>query len=124
MPNQAFFLMRLNDHIQYLKNIEATLVGEGDFQGTSHFNCKLGQWLYAEGVEEVAALNNPKAKKVFESLFEPHERFHTKSHEALTKHKDGDKQGAQAAITEMHQLSHVISQKLLELDALASRKFT
>jgi len=124
MPNQAFFLMRLNDHIQYLKNIEATLVGEGNFQGTSHLSCKLGQWLYAEGAEEVRALNNPLAKQVFDSLFEPHERFHTKSYEALTKHQEGDTQGAQKAITEMHQLSHLISQKLLELDALASRKFS
>ena len=121
MPNQAFFLMRLNDHIQYLKNIEATLVGEGDFQGTSHLSCKLGQWLYGEGAKEVTQLKNPKAKEVFESLFEPHERFHTISYEALAKHQGGDKGGAQAAITEMHQLSHVISQKLLELDALASK---
>jgi hypothetical protein len=124
MPNQAFFLMRLNDHIQYLKNIEATLVGDGNFQGTSHLSCKLGQWLYAEGAKEVMELKNPKAKEVFDSLFEPHERFHTISHEALAKHKSGDKGGAQAAITEMHQLSHLISQKLLELDALASGKLS
>lgn len=119
MPTKAFFLMRLNDHVQYLKNIEATLVDKGDFQGTNHHDCKLGQWLYGDGAEEVAALSNSKAQEVFDSLFEPHERFHTISKQALEKKQAGDEPAAQAAMTEMHKLSHIIAHKLLELDTLA-----
>lgn len=118
MATKAFFMMRLNDHIQYLKKIDATLNGKDNFQGTSHTSCKLGQWLYNEGIEEVKALNNPKAEEVFNSLLEPHERFHQVSHQALEKKSIGDEQAAQAAVTEMHVLSHIISQKLLELDGM------
>jgi Chemoreceptor zinc-binding domain len=119
MPAKAFFLMRLNDHIQYLKEIEATLSGEGNFQGTSHRHCKLGKWLYGEGPAEIAALNNNQVKDIFDSLLEPHERFHNISKQALEKKQGGDDQGAQAVITEMHVLSHIIAQKLLELDTLS-----
>jgi hypothetical protein len=119
MPGKAFFLMRLNDHIQYLKELETTLVGEGNFQGSSHRDCKLGKWLYGEGPTEVEAFKNSKIKELFESLFEPHERFHSISKQALEKKLTGDDLGAQAAIMEMHVLSHLITQKLLELDTLA-----
>ncbi len=114
----AFFLMRLNDHIQYLKKIEATLAGTEDFQGTEHHQCKLGLWLYGDGGNEVLALQNPKAKEIFESLFEPHESFHNASHQALENKQAGDEEGAKLAITEMYKLSQNLTQKLLELDGI------
>lgn len=116
---KAFFIKRLNDHIQYLKKINATLSGEGSFQGTKHTECKLGQWLYGEGKVEVDSLNNSKAQAVFASIFDPHERFHQVSKYALECKSRGDDTGAQAAVTEMHVLSNVISQKLLELDDIS-----
>lgn len=119
MSTKAFFLMRLNDHIQYLKNIESTLIGKGQFQGTDHHDCQLGKWLYGQGAEDIAALNNEKARDIFESLFEPHQRFHEISKQALEKKQAGDETAAQSIITEMHILSHTIAQKLLELDALS-----
>ncbi|MDM8558823.1 CZB domain-containing protein [Candidatus Parabeggiatoa sp. HSG14] len=119
MATKVFFLMRLNDHIQYLKNIEATLEKKGNFQGTDHHYCKLGQWLYGDGVNEVIALQNNKAQEVFDSLFEPHKRFHTVSKQVLEKKQAGDEKGIQIAITEMYKISDVITQKLLDLDALA-----
>jgi hypothetical protein len=122
MPAQAFFLMRLNDHIQYLKKIEATLIGQDNFQGTSHSECKLGKWLYGDGAKEVDMLQHPKAQELFKSLFEPHEQFHAMSKVALQRYQVGDKDGAQSSITEMHKLSHLISQKLLQLDAISSKK--
>jgi len=116
MPSKAFFLMRLNDHIQYLKKIEATLEGKGDFYGTHHHKCKLGQWLYGDGANEVTTLQSGDAQKVFDSLFEPHEQFHTASKQALEKAGDG--KNAKIAITEMYKLSQIITKKLLALDAL------
>lgn len=119
MANKAFFLMRLNDHVQYLKKIENTLKGKAEFSGCVHTECKLGQWIYNEGSAEVAALTDPRAQEVFDSLKEPHERFHVISHEALAKQQAGDEAGAKSASTEMHKLSTVLTNKLLELDAMS-----
>lgn len=116
MPNKAFFVLRLNDHIQYLKKVEKTLEGQADFKGTDCHECKLGQWLYNEGREEVALIQNEEATQLFDSLFEPHEQFHQISHQALEKAQAGDQAGAREAATQMYVLSNVISQKLLALD--------
>lgn len=116
---KAFFIKRLNDHIQYLKKINATLSGEGSFQGTQHTECKLGLWLYGEGKTEVELLKSNKAQAIFDSIFEPHERFHQVSKHALDCKNRGDNTSAQAAMTEMHVLSNIISQKLLELDDIS-----
>jgi hypothetical protein len=122
MPNKVFFLRRLNDHIQYLTKIEATMRGKCDFQGTNHHDCKLGQWLYGDGVNELSTLHNNQAQTIFEALFEPHEQFHTISKQALTKQHAGDELGAKNALTNMYKLSHVLTQKLLQLDKLAQNK--
>jgi len=119
MPNTAFFMLRLNDHVQYLKKIDAALNDKNDFKGTDHHDCKLGQWLYGEGRAEIQALNNPKAETLFNSLLEPHEQFHTISHQALEYKAAGDMEAMKAAMTEMHKLSQIISQNLLELDTLS-----
>jgi hypothetical protein len=122
MSNKAFFIMRLHEHIQYLKKIEATLAGKEDFQGSSHYDCKLGQWLYGTGIQEVADLQNKQAQQIFNSLFEPHERFHQVTKQLLEKQSALDKPSIQLAITEMHKLSQILSQQLLALDALAMAK--
>ena len=121
MPEKAFFLMRVNDHIQYLKKIEKTLSGEGNFIGTNHRDCQLGRWIYNQGKEEVAAMKNQRATQLFDELFEPHEQFHTISHQALQKKQQGDEAGSHKAVTEMHKLSQIITQKLLELDVLPAK---
>lgn len=117
MVQKAFFLLRLNDHVLYLKRIQATLQGTGDFQGTDYHECKLGKWLYGEGSEEASALG-PEAKALFESLFEPHQQFHEASRAAVEKHAAGDADAARAASTEMHKLSTVLVNKLLTLDQM------
>lgn len=119
MPDKAFFLIRLNEHIQYLKKIEATLKGKEDFQGSSHYDCQLGQWLYGVGSQEVAALQNEQAQQIFNSLFEPHERFHSVTKQLLEQKSAINEAATQSAMTEMHKLSQTLSQKLLELDAIA-----
>lgn len=118
MAAKAFFMMRLNDHVQYLKKMDATLKGKDNFAGTDHFSCKLGKWIYNEGISEVEALTDPRAKTVFDSLLEPHERFHKISQEALNKKAAGDDVAAQAALTELHTLSNILANKLLELDKM------
>ncbi len=118
MAKKAFFMMRLNDHIQYLKKMDATLKGEGDFQGTTHQDCKLGQWLNEDGPTEVGAMENSKAKEVFDSLHEPHERFHLLGKEVLEKKQAGDEAGAHTVFTELHVLSNTLTNKLLELDGI------
>jgi len=115
--------MRLNDHVQYLKKVEATLRGEEDFHGTTHHACKLGQWLYGDGPDDVATLQeNQRASEIFASLYKIHEHFHIVSNQVLEKNKIGDKYGTQVAMTEMYKLSSIIAQKLLDLDTLSLRK--
>jgi len=118
MAGKAFFLMRLNDHVQYLKHITDTLDGKENFAGTSHTDCKLGKWIYNEGEAEVAELSDPRAKETFDSIKEPHEKFHTISKEVLEKHANGNAEEARKAATEMHVLSTQIYNKLLDLDGM------
>jgi hypothetical protein len=117
MSQRAFYLLRLNDHVQYLRKIQATLEGKGDFQGSDHRACKLGTWLYGQGEQEASAVG-PEAKSLFDSLFEPHQRFHEASALALEKQRAGDTAGAGSAVTQMHRLSAVLVDKLLALDKL------
>lgn len=118
MAKKAFFMRHLNDHIQYLKNVDAAIKGEIDFEGTTHHECKLGQWLYNEGPIEIVSMSNNKAKKVFDSLLEPHQRFHELGRQALEKKQAGDDSGAKALLTELHVLSTTITRILLELDSM------
>ncbi|WP_295388586.1 CZB domain-containing protein [uncultured Thiodictyon sp.] len=114
----AFFLLRLNDHIQYLNRIKATLNGTGDFRGGSHHDCKLGKWMDGAGPAE-AAEAGPAAKAVFDSLAEPHQQFHEASAKALELSLAGQASEAEAEMTAMHTLSGVLVDRLLELDRLS-----
>ncbi|MBK1724610.1 CZB domain-containing protein [Thiocystis violacea] len=118
MDGTAFFLLRLNDHIQYLRKIQATLDGKGDFRGTDFHACKLGTWLYGAGPAEAAAAG-PEAAALFDSLIEPHQRFHQASHEAIARQEAGDPAGSRAAVTEMMTLSATLVDTLLALDKAA-----
>ncbi len=115
MDGKAYFLLRLNDHIQYLRKIQATLDGKGDFRGTDCHDCKLGKWLHGDGPAEAAAVG-PEAVALFESLFAPHQRFHQAGQEAITKQEVGDAVGSKAAVTEMMTLSASLVDILLALD--------
>ncbi len=114
----AFFLLRLNDHIQYLNRIKATLNGTGDFRGGGHHDCKLGKWIDGVGPAE-ASEAGPQAKAVFDSLFEPHRLFHEASAKALELSLAGRVGEAEEEITAMHRLSAQLVDRLLELDRLA-----
>lgn len=118
MAKKAFFLKRLNDHIQYLNKINAALEGKIDFQGVSHHECQLGQWLYGEGEAEVMAMQDSRAKDIFDSMRIPHEQFHILSQIALEKKQAGDEAGAKQALTQMHACSTLLTNKLLELDQM------
>ena len=118
MAGSAFFFMRLNDHVQYLKKIQATLEGKGDFQGTDYHDCKLGKWINEDGAEE-ASLVSDEARKIFDSMIEPHQQFHDASKAALEKQQLGDTGGAEEQVTNMHKLSTSLVNSLLELDKLS-----
>ncbi len=121
MKKQAFFLQRMNDHVQYLSKIKATLNHRGNFQGTDCQHCALGRWLYGTGAQEVQALG-AEAHKLFEQLLEPHEKFHEASARALSHFQAGDEIGQYRAMTEMHQLSSYLIKTLLELDRSALKQ--
>jgi hypothetical protein len=114
----AFFLLRLNDHVQYLNRIKATLNGAGDFRGSDHHDCKLGKWIDGAGPAE-ASEAGPKAQAVFDSLSEPHRQFHEASARALDLALAGKTGEAESEITAMHRLSALLVDRLLELDRLS-----
>lgn len=118
MTGTAFFFMRLNDHIQYLKKIQATLDGKGDFQGTGYHDCKLGNWIYGDGPEEASSISD-EVRRIFDSLIEPHKQFHEASKTALEKQQLKDNKGAEAEVTNMHKISARLVNTLLELDKLS-----
>ena len=117
MSESAFFLRRMNDHVQYLGKIKATLEDKGDFQGSDHHSCKLGQWLDNEGPEQSSAISE-EARTVFDQLLEPHERFHQASKLALERKASGDPAGMEEAMTEMFKLSNTLVNMLMRLDAM------
>ncbi len=119
MTTKTFFMKRLNDHIHYLKELDAALRGENDFSGTSAQSCELGRWMYGDGKQEIVQLHNPKARELFDSMFKIHEQFHQLGEEALSKKAAGDNLGAQMAITKMYGISAELTSKLLELDRLS-----
>ncbi len=118
MSESAFFLRRMNDHIQYLSKIKLTLTDKGDFQGSDPHSCVLGKWLDNEGPEQASAIST-EARTVFDSLVEPHERFHKQSHLALERKAAGDNDGMEAAMTEMFKLSVTLVDTLIKLDTMS-----
>ncbi|MCU7915650.1 MAG: CZB domain-containing protein [Candidatus Thiodiazotropha sp. (ex Gloverina cf. vestifex)] len=118
MSESAFFLRRMNDHVQYLGKIKTTLADKGDFQGTDHHTCKLEQWLGTEGPAQADAIGN-EARAIFDSLIEPHEEFHSASHLALKRKADGDTEGMEQAMTKMFKLSVDLVDLLMDLDTMS-----
>ncbi|MES9851843.1 MAG: CZB domain-containing protein [Candidatus Thiodiazotropha sp. L084R] len=117
MSESAFFLRRMNDHVQYLGKIKATLENKGDFHGTDHHSCKLGLWLDSDGPNESSAISC-EAREVFDQILEPHERFHHASKMALDCKAAGNSSGMEEAMTEMFKLSNTLVNILMELDAM------
>lgn len=117
MQNKAFFLKRLNDHVQYLRQMKARLDGNNQFEPTSCRICALGEWLYGEGMK-YASEHSEIMLNLFHALLEPHERFHAVSEEALRCQQAGDELGMRRALTEMHTLSTTLINILLKMDAI------
>ncbi|UOG92807.1 MAG: CZB domain-containing protein [Candidatus Thiothrix sulfatifontis] len=113
--NNAFFIQRLNDHIQYLRKVTNTLKGVDDFEGTACTECKLGQWLYHNGHEHLQN-SAPDGSFLFEFLEKNHKRFHDSSDEALAQYRNGNAVGSYRAVTEMHKLSNEMVALLLKAD--------
>lgn len=118
---RIFFLHRMNDHVQYLNKIKATLAGKGNFKGTDCRCCALGKWIYSEGVD-YAAQFNPFAQQLFNDMVAAHERFHEASATTLQCQQVGNELGQYRALTEMYQLSNQLVQMLLKLDQMANQE--
>ncbi|MBT2971361.1 MAG: hypothetical protein B6D72_01420 [gamma proteobacterium symbiont of Ctena orbiculata] len=123
MSENAFFLRRMNDHIQYLGKLKATLEDRGDFQGSDHHSCKLGKWLDTDGPAQSSAIGND-ARHIFDSILEPHQQFHQASQQALDCKKNGDTSGMEEAMTEMFKLSAKLVDILMQLDTMSRRSPT
>jgi len=130
MTERSFFLRRVNDHLQYLNNLNKTLANDhcfdehedvDCFKGNEDTECNLGRWLYGEGSVEIGALEHYEIETIFRSLFEPHTQFHSLSQEAIEKRQAGDKAGAQALIAEIKKISNLLTRKMLELEEILQK---
>lgn len=111
----AFFLQRMNDHVQYLRKIKETLNHQNDFYGCDCHLCALGRWLDNEGKEQAQSYGED-VQKLFEKLDQQHAEFHQVSQQALECSDNGDEKGSYEAMTQMHKLSNQLVNLLLEMD--------
>lgn len=111
---KAFFIQRLNDHVQYLDKITQTVRGKAEFTGCDCHGCQLGKWLDGSGRDDVAAYSDDV--EMFDTLLTRHEQFHRISGEVLAAHAQGDSVGSYRSMTEMHKLSGQLVSLLLGLD--------
>ena len=120
MKKNAFFLQRMNDHVQYLRKIKARIEGTSDFNPCDHHCCALGQWFYSDGYSQ-AAIFGDRMLSLYQQLEEPHQQFHHASSLAVACHELKDEVGSYRAMTQMHRLSTQLINIILEMDRLASR---
>jgi hypothetical protein len=120
MEKKAFFLKRLNDHVQYLRKMKGRLDGCNHFEPTTCRVCSLGGWLYGEGQREANEYGESMVS-LFNALLVPHERFHQASDEALHCQEVGNEIGMRRAFTEMHQLSNTLVTILLQMDGVSGK---
>jgi hypothetical protein len=71
----AFLLLRINEHLQNLKQITVTLEGRRDFRGGDHHACKLGHRIDTTGPQEAAEVSSSTAA-LFRGIPDPHEQLH------------------------------------------------
>lgn len=114
----AYFLQRLNEHVQYLRRVNATLKGEDHFQGKAHTECKLGQWLYGTG-EQLLQIN-AVTQELFTMIEGKHHAFHEASDQALALHHAGDHVNSYRAMTTMLKVSGELVNLLLTADQQAA----
>lgn len=117
MEKQAFYLKCMNDHVQYLRKIKATLKDEGDFQGTECTQCRLGKWLYNEAEQDLGEYG-AEMQALYQTLLAQHQQFHDASSNALVCHCHQDEPGQYREVTEMHLLSNNLIQTLLQMDRI------
>ncbi len=120
MEKKAFFLKRLNDHVQYLRKMKGRLDGTNQFEPTTCQMCALGDWLYGEGQREANEYGESMLT-LFNALLVPHERFHQASNEALRCQQTGDEVGMRRAFTEVHTLSNTLVTILLQMDGVSGK---
>lgn len=117
---KAFFVQRLNDHIQYLDRITKTVKGKDNFTGCDCHCCKLGHWLDTSGEADINQYA-PDSTHLYATLVEQHEQFHLVSGQILAFYHQNDEMSAQRAMTEMHKLSQQLVTILLTIDRQSRR---
>ncbi|MCK6602030.1 MAG: CZB domain-containing protein [Bacteroidetes bacterium] len=106
----------MNDHIQYMMKIIATLKNDGSFQGSDPHMCRFGIWYYGVAKDEILSLNSSEAVEIFNSLEAIHTAFHLAGEQGLNSKNKGDQNGVEKAISDLSTLSNQIVTKFLQLD--------
>lgn len=118
MSNKTVFIRAIESHLDYLKEVQRNINGAGDYCGTSHLSCTMGKWLYGQGAKDVKKIGK-SAEKIFQQLFEPHEKFHEVSSASIKAFNDYDHLLAKSSLSEMIFLSNTLIKLLQKLNEIA-----
>ncbi len=110
----------LNDHLNYMNGIEKALDGGHEFQECGFNHCRLGEWLYGAGTEEVLSLKNNRALKMFNRLFDIHKKFHEAGEQALMQRGQGNFEAARQILSDMQLFCSQLITILLVLDSIVN----
>lgn len=121
MTNKEVFRKALDNHLNYLKDVQETIHGVSDYCGTDHLACPLGKWIYGKGAEDVKVFGQ-KAMAIFQQLHEPHEQFHISSNKVIQAFSDHKQEEAKRPLSDMIIQSNKLIQLITELSEIAEKK--
>ncbi len=108
-------LRRVIDHAVWMDNVIKAIEDKTDWRPTDHTKCKLGQWYYSSGMEEVKKYGE-KAVEIFNKIEPAHAKLHSLGIEAIESCKlNGDVDLTCNIVEEMLDSSKEIIDLLLEL---------
>ena len=111
-----FLAQRVVDHANWIDKVISILKGEirEDADLADHHQCNLGRWYYSQG-KEIIKNYSPEAQRLFRDIEEPHCQIHMYGKEAVKKHRDGDRNGAYTAISNLTEASKKVIHMFMQL---------
>lgn len=111
-----YLAQRVVDHAQWIDKVISILKGEisEDAELSDYHQCNLGRWYYSQG-KNIIKDYSPEAQRLFRDIEEPHQQVHMYGKEAVQRHREGDRNGAYIAISNLAEASKKIISMFMQL---------
>ncbi|HBT20246.1 MAG TPA: hypothetical protein DEA47_02580 [Peptococcaceae bacterium] len=111
-----YLAQRVVDHAQWIDKVISILKGEisEDAELSDYHQCNLGRWYYSQG-KNIIKDYSPEAQRLFRDIEEPHQQVHMYGKEAVQRHREGDRNGAYIAISNLTEASKKIISMFMQL---------